>query len=81
MITNCQTDIRARAVVEFSPQDNAVQYVARWLPHHWRFPCSTSRFEIVNTDIVFVYLVTDPPVSFFGPTICLEAILPVKREV
>lgn len=83
MITNCQTDIRARAVVEFSPQDNAVQYVARWLGYTiGAFPLlNLQGFEIVNRDIVFVYLVTDPPQDFFGPTIRLEAILPVKREV
>jgi hypothetical protein len=74
MITNCTSDLKARAIVEFNPEDNAVQYVARWQGYNIdAFPLLNLRgLEIVNADIVYVYLINNPPEGFFGPTVRLQ---------
>jgi len=75
MITNCHTDLKARAIVEFNPEDNAVQYVARWVGYNLdAFPLLNLRGEeIVNWDTVYVYLISNPPEGFFGPRIRLQS--------
>lgn len=75
MITNCLSDLKARAVVEFNPEETVFQYVARWQGYNIdAFPLlNLQGFEIVNRDIVYVYLSSDPPEGFIGPRIKLEA--------
>ncbi len=74
MITNQNDRIQARALVEFNLEDNAIQYVADWVGFDIdSFPLFNLRgLEIVNTDVVYLYLANNPGPGLFGPRIRVQ---------
>jgi len=66
--------LKASARVSFNPADHPVQYITRWLGYNLLLhPLLNLRgLEIVNSDIVYVYLMQDLSTGLFGPKIELD---------
>ncbi|NLZ93689.1 MAG: hypothetical protein GX922_06735 [Firmicutes bacterium] len=66
--------VNASARVHFNPNDNSVQYVARWLGYNpLVHPLLNLRgAEIVNRDVVYVYLMQNLTTGLYGPKIELN---------
>lgn len=74
LISNRTPELEAQAIVDFAESDNAIQYVARWSGYNLdEFPLfNLGGREIVNQDIVYVYLIRDAAMGFFGPRVRLQ---------
>ncbi|HOP69919.1 MAG TPA: hypothetical protein PLY18_09160 [Bacillota bacterium] len=73
-IENRIPGLKASARVSFNPADHPVQYITRWLGYNLLLhPLLNLRgLEIVNSDIVYVYLMQDLSTGLFGPKIELD---------
>ncbi|MEW5920335.1 MAG: hypothetical protein AB1796_05135 [Bacillota bacterium] len=74
LIANSILGLEASAIVDFKKRDRANQYVARWLGYNLdEHPLLNLRgLEIVNEDIVYVYVIRKAPTGLFGPRVRLQ---------
>ena len=73
-IENSISGLSASARVSFNAPDNSIQYVTTWLGYNMQIhPLRNLRgVEIVNRDIVYVYLMQNISTGLYGPKIELN---------
>lgn len=82
ILENWHPPYLANARVEFNERDHATQFVSKYIDYHLdKHPLLNLRgHEIVQQDLVYVYVIQRAPTGLYGPRVSVEAFVPDQHH-